>query len=645
MRTANSFSSQRHSGNTEVRRGKSKRKNKKERVFCSSALASFDQTRRRLGASLRRGGEIALLILALLALAASPLQAQKKSRPTKPRATTQKPKPSPTKPAPESEEKLDDLQPTPQPKPPLNPNAPLGRIVLLPIDDRPAVAQFAQMIGAIGDYEVVMPPPEMLGKFTTPGDPKKIRDWLSIVNYTNIDAVVISVDMLAYGGLVASRAPATAPADALKRVEFFRWLKSKYPKVPIYAFSVLMRVAPTASKETRGWREDLARWAELMDRAPKTNEAKLQAELEQLKSKLDRNVIDNYLAARRRDLQVNLAMVKLYEERVIDNLIFLQDDAREYGLHRHDQLILRERLKARGFEDEVPIYNGADEGSLSLVARAILDKQKQKIKVAVVYSSEKSRKTIAPYEDHPLEFTVENQIKAAGGQLVGVTEMPDYTLYVNAPETSASEFTMFSKNLVADLKTGKAVALADVLFPAPHFSGADERLVAILKTEKLIDKLTGYAAWNTAGNALGTAIPAANLRVFSKQFTGAPERAARANVSHFEFLLHRFAGDYLYHNIVRFEINAQLRKPPAVPTDEFTEEMYNRTNKQVQEKLQPLIEKFFAEHLQGRTYPLGTFNEQKRELKLNSLKGLKIYLPWPRTFEATIEYQFEYTIK
>jgi Protein of unknown function (DUF4127) len=580
-----------------------------------------------------------LVVMCLLAIA---IPAQRKSQPTpKSKATTQKPK----QPASKPEEKLEDLLPTPTPKPPLNPNEPLGRIVLLPLDDRPAVAQFAHMIGAIGDYEVVMPPPEMLGKFTTPGDTKKLRDWLSIVNYKQIDAIVISVDMLAYGGLVASRAPDTTQTDAVKRLEFFHWLKSKHPTVPVYAFNVLMRVAPTASKETRGWRDDLARWAELMDRAPKTNDAKLQSELTQLKAKLERQVMDDYLTARRRNLQVNLAMVKLYEDRVIENLIFLQDDAREYGLHRHDQLILRERLKARGIDDEVPIYNGADEGSLSLVARAVLDKQKQKIKVAVVYSSEKGRKVIAPYEDHPLEFTVENQIKAAGGQLAKTTETPDYTLYVNAPETTASEFTLFSKNLVADLKAGKPVALGDVLFPAPHFSGADERLVAILKAENLIDKLTGYAAWNTAGNALGTAIPAANLRIFSKQITDAPERAARATASHFEFLLHRFAGDYLYHNIVRFEINTQLRKPPAIPTDEFSDEMYNRTNKQVQEKLQPLIEKFFAEHFQGRTYPLGTFNEQKREIKLTAIKKLKIYLPWPRTFESTIEYQFDYAIQ
>ena len=590
------------------------------------------------------------VLLVVICLFATATPAQKKAQPTKPKSTTtkpatQKPKQPTSKPAPEPEEKPEDLQPPSPPKPPRTPNEPMGRIVLIPIDDRPAVAQFAQMIGAIGDYEVVMPPKEMLGRFTTPGDTKRIRDWLSIVDYAKIDAVVVSVDMLAYGGLVASRAPNTAQADALKRLEFFRWLKSKHPTVPIYAFNVLMRVAPTASKETRAWREDLARWAELMDRVPKTNDAKLKDELEQLKTKLDRKLLDDYLTARRRDLQVNLAMIKLYEERLIDNLIFLQDDAREYGLHRHDQLILHERLKARGFDDEVPIYNGADEGSLSLVARAVLDKHNQKIKVAVVYSSEKGRKVIAPFEDHPLEFTVESQLQAAGGLRVDDPSKADYILYVNAQETDEKEFEAFLKQLIIDLKANKSVALADVLLRRTDEGGADERIIKALAREKVTDKLIAFASWNTPGNTLGTAIPAANLRVFSKQFTDAPERAARASVSHFEFLLHRFAGDYFYHDLVRLEINTQLRKPPAVPTDEFTEEMYNRINKQTQEKLQPLIEKFFADNFQGRVYPLGLFNEQKRELKLDALKRLKIYLPWPRTFEATIEYQFEYTIK
>ena len=306
-----------------------------------------------------------------------PSQAQKKAKPVA------RKKPAPTQTPANPPEPIEEIKPVVMP--PRNPNAPAGRIVLVPIDDRPAVAQFAQMIGAIADYEVVMPPQEMLGRFTTPGDAPKIIEWLGLVDYSkyknylsektqpkfklstkdvftpddkaktlqfikmvdysNVEALIVSVDMLAYGGLVASRDSSVAQQEALSRLNFFRWFKHEHPNIPIYAFNVLMRVAPTASSETRAWRDDLSRWAELMDRVPKTNDPKLIAELDQLKKRLNPQSINSYLEARRRDLQVNLAMIKLYEEHVIDELFFLQDDAREFGLHRHDQFILREKLK------------------------------------------------------------------------------------------------------------------------------------------------------------------------------------------------------------------------------------------------------------------------------------------------------------
>ena len=63
---------------------------------------------------------------------------------------------------------------------PMNPG-PLGAagyITLLPIDDRPAVGQFAQMIGAVADHKVTMPTREMLGRFTQPGDTARLEQWL-----------------------------------------------------------------------------------------------------------------------------------------------------------------------------------------------------------------------------------------------------------------------------------------------------------------------------------------------------------------------------------------------------------------------------------------------------------------------------------
>ncbi len=516
-----------------------------------------------------------------------------------------------------------------------------GRIILLPMDDRPAVAQFAQMIGAIGDSEIVMPPDTMLGRFTRPGDARLIGDWLRRQDYSKTDAVVISVDMLCYGGLIASRSAKTTLEEANRRLELFRWLKKAHPRVPVYAFNVLMRVAPTADAASRPWRDDLARWSELSDQAPRTGDPALLSELSALKAKLDPSIIEDYLAARKRDLEIHLSMVELRRQKIVDALVFLQDDARVFGLHRKDQLAINEKIKSSGLEADVPIYNGADEGSLSLVSRAILEKFKQKIRVAVVFSSEKGKTIIAPYEDHPLQFTVESQISAAGATMVPERRSADYTLFVNAPGATESEFSEFRRELIDSLKAGQPACLADVLFPAPHYSGADERLMASIEAEALVDRFTGYAAWNTAGNTLGTAIPHANMRILAvKRFGSDPDQAARSLTAHLEFLLNRFSGDYLYHDIVRLQVNRELREDANTPTDEFTKEIYDRVSRDIGKRLRPLVEDFHARHFKGQTYNL---NEKlpRHFLKIANLRDISIYLPWPRTFEVTLRYAME----
>ena len=521
---------------------------------------------------------------------------------------------------------------------------PARHLVLVPIDDRPAVGQFAQMIGAVADYDVEMPPQEMLGNFTTPGRPEAIADWLlspAAGERPVPAALLVSVDMIAYGGLVASRTHAVPVDEARRRLDLFGRLRKRYPGVPIYAFSVIMRVAPTASRTTAAIHDGLARWAELKDRAPKTGDAALTAELEALTRQLGPAVLADYLAARQRNLEINLDALALRQAGVIDELILLQDDARTYGLHRQDQAVLRARLAKLGLERRVPIYNGTDEGSLSLVSRAILARERRTIRVAVVYSSEKSREVIAPYEDHPLHFTVENQVRASGATLVPAGGRADYHLYVHAPATTPAEYERFEKRLIAELKAGRAVGLADLLFPAPHYSGADERLVRALVEAGVVDRLTGYAAWNTAGNTLGTAIPHANLRRLAVG-RGAPAsiRHAEAEVAHLQFLLNRFAGDYLYHDVVRPVVNQRLREAAAQESftlSELTPERRAWAERSVAADLEPRMDAFFRTHFLDRRYAI----DRGRQLRVTGLREVRVTLPWARTFECRIDGRIE----
>ncbi|HMY75916.1 MAG TPA: DUF4127 family protein, partial [Blastocatellia bacterium] len=111
------------------------------------------------------------------------------------------------------------------------------------------------------------------------------------------------------------------------------------------------------------------------------------------------------------------------------------------------------------------------------------------------------------------------------------------------------------------------------------------------------------------------------------------------------FLLNRFAGDYLYHDIVRLDVNAKLRgrtKDQEV-TYEFTPQRYEEVNREVSQKLSAEIGKFFAEYFKGRTHRLAIYKGVEKTITVNGLKDLKVYLPWARAFECVIDLKLDYT--
>jgi hypothetical protein len=74
-------------------------------------------------------------------------------------------------------------------------------------------------------------------------------------------------------------------------------------------------------RRLKGCASRLARFAELKDRVPRTGDAALARKLEELERGLAPEVIGDYLAARRRDLQIDLAMIDLVREGLIDELV------------------------------------------------------------------------------------------------------------------------------------------------------------------------------------------------------------------------------------------------------------------------------------------------------------------------------------
>lgn len=192
-----------------------------------------------------------------------------------------------------------------------SPIRPSCRILIVPLDDRPATTQFAEMIGRVGNAEIVLPPRELLGTFLQGGDPEQIAAWLLRQDFKNIDHVILSADMLAYGGFMTSRTSATPLEFALKRLETIKELRRRNPRLPIYAFNVVRRVALSASAANRQYRDKIARWAVLADEtAQKPGDAKLKEEFQKLEHELTPDLIRDYLWVRKRNLRINLSTLR-----------------------------------------------------------------------------------------------------------------------------------------------------------------------------------------------------------------------------------------------------------------------------------------------------------------------------------------------
>ena len=79
------------------------------------------------------------------------------------------------------------------------------RIALVPLDDRPVNTELVRDVAAIAGATVDIPPAPLLPNYRSAGDADGIGAWLLDLSRGALDAAVVSLDMLGYGGLIPSR--------------------------------------------------------------------------------------------------------------------------------------------------------------------------------------------------------------------------------------------------------------------------------------------------------------------------------------------------------------------------------------------------------------------------------------------------------
>lgn len=432
------------------------------------------------------------------------------------------------------------------------------RILYVPIDERPCNVDVVERIVSVTDeVELVMPPKERFGYKKQAADYEGLRKWVS--SAPPCEALVLSADMLCYGGLLPSRLHHLTEED---RERFIGWLRSlrATTDVPLYVATMIMRTPKYSSDDEEPdyygiYGAEIYRRAFLQDKQTRDGLTEIeQDELKSLEQLIPSEYIEDYETRRAFNRSINHALIQLVEEGTIDRLFIPQDDSAEYGYTAIDQTDVLRTISERRVFERVHMYPGADEVGATMVGRAYLDQTELRPTVYPIWSSTLGPTLIPMYEDRPFAESMKAHIDAIGMRLVTTVEEADIVLAYNVPGrvmqeswdqdkrdvtyTSFRHLPTFISSIEHVLESGKRVVVAD----SAYANGGDAELVIWLDERRLLERIDSYKGWNTNCNTLGTTLAQG---IFAQ--SGKQERI-RENV------LYHLLDDFVYQSIVRMKM-------------------------------------------------------------------------------------------
>lgn len=425
------------------------------------------------------------------------------------------------------------------------PAPPVPRAVFVPLDDRPSTLLFVRQIARIGGGWLRVPPRPWLGRGLTPGQPEPIIAWLDGKVDRGCDTAILSADMVAYGGLVASRNAATPLDTALRRLDVFDRLRR--PGLRVEVFTIIPRLALRTSNRQAPYEGRLAFWATKPGAPPPEG--------------VPPDVVDEYLGVRRRNLAVIVDLIERTAAGRIDRLVIGQDDSAGTGLHSDDQRRIREAITQRGLENRITLLSGADEIGMDMTSGWLVRRYGWQPAISIDYDRPAAANEIPPLESLSLDHAVRAHVALAGATLRSDGRQVPVHLFIRTPLEKPYDLPPPSEGPAADalaervrqsILCGRPTALADLAL----INMADPYLARAVIRRVPLPELEGYAAWNTPSNKLGTVIAQIVSHRLAERFgdTWGRDRVIDSERAHQAFLLARLVDDYRYQAIVRAKV-------------------------------------------------------------------------------------------
>ncbi|MBM7661759.1 hypothetical protein JOC85_002562 [Bacillus mesophilus] len=504
----------------------------------------------------------------------------------------------------------------------------IRKIALLPVDARPVTRELPCQLAKIGGWEVLVPGVETLGFLKKPADIDSLQKWLVDVA-PEVDGIVLSTDMLGYGGLVPSRISVDSEEIIQQRLTIIKRIKANDPEKKIMLFSATMRISNNnVNEEEKEYWKDYGEliWAYSYNKHKfeKTGLEEARMKRDEAELKIPSDILEDYIQTRERNFAISTSLLDLLEQGIVDTIVYPQDDTAEYGLNISEQEQLASLVHERGLRDKVYIYPGADEVGAALVTKMIFQLEGLKPPVFFpFYSGERGALSSAMYEDRPICESVKGQIHVIGGYTIDNSLEADIVLAVNVPGKRQGDLALqkfleevntpdrnvgeWLRRVRHYIEKGKQLAIADLAYA----NGADENMLPDLLASSLFSRISGFGAWNTAGNTLGTVVAQASMIYLQQEKMATSEEDSERAL--FEQLCVRLLDDYLYQSHVR-----QMIRKEIAEVELTSHELLDIATRHFHEQ----VEKF---HSVLDFHP-------KWEMILE-----EVYLPWDRTFEIGVK--------
>ena len=487
------------------------------------------------------------------------------------------------------------------------------KIAYIPLDNRPVNKERVEFLAQSAGFELLMPEEDLYrtaldnmnknSDGSTHGNREKLLEWIKSVE-EECDNFVISLDQMFSGGLVSSRW--LSNEDLTLETEIADYLIELSKDNYVVYFDTVMRLASTVGYQ--GYELDeynsfrtygMAERAELSDDELTVENIikgyRYNKNGQEISSKLSKEQIDKYLAARERKLKVIDRLLSNAVEDIEHIYIGVDDSSPNSNIQTNEKNYIK---KIGG--DNLKLFTGADELGLMGIA-AVVSKQYGSADCRVTYYGDGKDKVADEFDSTTLAQTVENHLTAIGANTNGGDDALQILVL-----TKTSGATFQAKLLIKQLKENLANGVPTCVINASETTQWGILGEGMLSEDIEIARLLGYSNWNTVSNAVGISISNAVSRYL--YINNAEEVSEKSNEGFLKTLTFSLVKDLSY-------------RAKGGPELTFNEKVSYDSPASIAEKINN--SEILVKDCETASH------------KAVSLSNFR--LPWNRTFEATFD--------